>query len=55
MSVAEEVVLDRFRQLRDDDPDRFALAPLVIVSALDMPEEARVRALERHARVAAEK
>lgn len=54
MSVAEEIVLDRFRQLRDDDPDRFALAPAVIAAAVDMSEEVRRRALERLARVAAE-
>lgn len=46
--------MDRFRQLRVEDPDRFALAPAVIAAASDVSEEARRRALERLARVTAE-
>lgn len=54
MSVAADVVLERFRQLRVEDPARFALAPAVIAAAAGVSEEARRRALERLERVAAE-
>lgn len=54
MSRAEEFVLARLRQLRDDEPDKFAIAAVVIAEADDVSDEAKTRALERLRMVAQE-
>jgi hypothetical protein len=54
-TVVDDRALEPFRRLRDEHPDRFAVAHFVIAGAQDLSGEARMRALERLAKVAEEK